>query len=82
MRENGTYNTFPALTAYDLRKGERYHAERLVGMGFLRKTRSTHSDYGTQPVTVYYIDDACTENPFPYRHMQNKRMQEIEDSRK
>lgn len=69
------------LTAYDLWPGERYHAERLVKLGFLKKTTSRAPWNGSQPVTMYYIDGACHENAFPYQGMQNRRMQEIEDSR-
>ena len=66
----------PALTTYDLWPGERYHAERLAKLGFLKKTRTCTPWYGRQPVTLYYVDDDCEANPFPYRGMQNRRMQE------
>jgi hypothetical protein len=70
----------PALTAYDLWPGERYHAERLVRLGFLKKTRTCTPWYGRQPVTLYYADGDCEPNPFPEGHplrgMQNHRMQE------
>lgn len=66
----------PALTGYDLWPGERYHAERLVRLGFLKKTQTCTPWYGRQPVTLYYVDGDCEANPFPYRGMQNRRMQE------
>jgi hypothetical protein len=66
----------PALTAYDLWPGERYHAERLVRLGFLKKTRTCTPWYGRQPVTLYYADGDCEPNSFPYQGMQNRRMQE------
>lgn len=66
----------PALTVYDLWPGERYHAERLVRLGFLKKMRTCTPWYGCQPVTLYYVDGDCEPNPFPYQGMQNHRMQE------
>ncbi len=66
----------PALPAYDLYSGERYHAERLVRLGFLKKTKSCAPWYGRQPITLYYVDGDCEANPFPFRGMQNRRMQE------
>ena len=51
------------LTAYDLWPGERYHAERLVKLGFLKKTTSRAPWNGSQPAVMYYIDEACPENP-------------------
>lgn len=66
----------PALTAYDLWPGERYHTERLVKLGFLKKTRATAPWYGCQPVTLYWRDERCHANPFPWRGMTNHRMQE------
>lgn len=70
------YQGCPVLTTYDLWPGERYHAERLVKLGFLKKTTSCAPWYGAQPVTLYYVDETCRENSFPYRHLQNARMQE------
>jgi hypothetical protein len=64
----------PALTAHDLWPGERYHAERLATLGFLKKTRAAAPWYGSQPATLYYIDEACRANPFPWRGMTNRRM--------
>ncbi|HLS33196.1 MAG TPA: hypothetical protein VK039_06390, partial [Brevibacterium sp.] len=66
----------PALTSYDLGRGERYHAERLAKLGFLKKTRATAPWYGSQPVTLYWRDESCHANPFPWRGMTNHRMQE------
>lgn len=78
QRENDVerYQGYPVLTACDLWPGERYHAERLAKLGFLKKTTSHAPWNGSQPVTMYYIDGACRGNPFPYRGMRNKRMQE------
>lgn len=69
------YEGHPALTSFDLRPGERYHTERLVRLGFLRKTRSNAPGYGSQPVTLYWRDETCQENPFPWKGMANRRMQ-------
>ncbi len=70
------YGGRPALTAYDLWPDEHYHADRLVRLGFLRKARTNAPWYGPSPVTVYYLEEECQPNPFPYRGMQNRRMQE------
>ena len=69
------YGGHPALTTYDLRPGERYHAERLVKLGFLKMTRAAVPWYGSRPITLYYIDEACRANPFPWQGMTNRRMQ-------
>src|SRR5690625_61798 len=66
----------PALTSYDLSRGERYHAERLAKLGFLKKVSSSAPWYDSQPTTLYYIDETCHANPFPWRGMTNKRMRE------
>lgn len=70
------YCGHPALTAYDLWPGERYHADRLVKLGFLKKTRATAPWYGSQRVTLYWRDEACRANPFPWQGMANRRMRE------
>ena len=70
------YAGHPALTTYDLRPGERYHADRLVRLGFLKKTKSIAPWFGSHPVTLYYVDGDCVANPFPWRGMTNKRMRE------
>jgi hypothetical protein len=44
----------PALTAYDLKPDERYHAERLVRLGLLAKTRSHAPWFGSRGVTLYF----------------------------
>ena len=78
MEQTGTgerYDGYPVLTTYDLRPGERYHAERLVRLGFLRKTRAMVPWYGSRPVTLYWRDEACRANPFSWRDMSNRRMQ-------
>lgn len=53
------YAGHSALTTHDLRRGERYHADRLVRLGFLKKTRSRAPWHGPRPVTLYWRDAAC-----------------------
>jgi hypothetical protein len=64
------FDGHPALAVCDLRLGERYHAERLVRLGFLKKTRSCAPWHGPQPVTLYYVDGDCTAKLLPYRESQ------------
>lgn len=52
----------PALTSQDLRPGERYHAERLIQLGFLKKTCSCAPWHSRRPVTLYYVDESCKPN--------------------
>ena len=55
----------PALTSRDLRPGERYHADRLVQLGFLKKTKSCAPWLGLQPVNLYWRDETCRRVPSP-----------------
>ena len=70
------YEGHPVLTVHDLWPGEHYHAERLVRLGFLKKTKSRAPWNGRVPVTMYYVDETCHANTFPFQGMSNKRMQE------
>lgn len=73
--EGERYDGHPALTTYDFGPGECYHAERLAQLGFLKKTKAVVPWYGSRPVTLYYIDETCCANPFPWQGMTNRRMQ-------
>lgn len=60
MLEGGErYAGHPALVGRDLRQGERYHADRLVRLGFLKKTRSTAPWHGSPSVALYWCDESC-----------------------
>jgi hypothetical protein len=52
------YAGHPVLTTADLQPGERYHAERLMRLGLLRKTRSS-APWHSRPRALYWRDDSC-----------------------
>ncbi|MEP0547684.1 MAG: hypothetical protein ABJF88_12185 [Rhodothermales bacterium] len=63
MLEGGErYAGQPALLSRDLRRGERYHADRLVRLGFLKKTRSTAPWHGSPSAALYWCDESCRRN--------------------
>ncbi len=63
----------PALTTHDLQPRERYHADRLVRHGLLKKTRSCAPWHGPRPVTLYYVDGDCTAKPLSCRESQERQ---------
>ena len=58
------------IPAYALRRKERYHLDRLVNTGHLRRR------IGSYGMAEYYHDDTCASADFPFAGMHNKRMQE------